>query len=60
VRLLGAVLAACDGLVWSELAPALPGTGGTYFYLREIFRKPDAKFESPGFSNHIERVCMGN
>ena len=29
----------CDGLVWSELAAALPGTGGTYFYLREIFRK---------------------
>ncbi|HLH16402.1 MAG TPA: amino acid permease, partial [Bryobacteraceae bacterium] len=37
--MLGAVLAACDGLVWSELAAALPGTGGTYFYLREIFRK---------------------
>ena len=36
--LLGAVLAICDGLVWSELAAALPGTGGTYFYLREIFR----------------------
>lgn len=37
--LLGAVLALCDGLVWSELAAALPGTGGSYFYLREIFRK---------------------
>jgi amino acid transporter len=37
--LAGAVLALCDGLVWSELAAALPGTGGTYFYLREIFRK---------------------
>src|SRR5215468_10623113 len=37
--LLGAVLAVCDGLVWSELSAALPGTGGTYFYLREIFRK---------------------
>ncbi len=37
--MLGAALAACDGLVWSELAAALPGTGGTYFYLREIFRK---------------------
>jgi amino acid transporter len=36
--LLGAVLAICDGLVWSELAAAFPGTGGTYFYLREIFR----------------------
>ena len=37
--LLGAVLAMCDGLVWSELAAALPGTGGTYHYLREIFHK---------------------
>jgi amino acid transporter len=37
--LLGAVLALCDGLVWSELAAAMPGTGGTYLYLSEIFRK---------------------
>jgi APA family basic amino acid/polyamine antiporter len=37
--LLGAVLALCDGLVWSELAAALPGTGGTYLYLQEAFRK---------------------
>ena len=37
--LLGAGLALCDGLVWSELAAAMPGTGGTYFYLREAFRK---------------------
>src|ERR1044072_4911626 len=36
--LLGAVLAVCDGLVWSELAAALPGTGGTYHHFREIFR----------------------
>ena len=36
--LLGAVLAICDGLVWSELAAAMPGTGGTYLYLREAFR----------------------
>jgi basic amino acid/polyamine antiporter, APA family len=34
---LGAVLALCDGLVWSELAAAMPGTGGTYLYLREAF-----------------------
>ena len=33
------VLALCDGLVWSELAAAMPGTGGTYLYLREAFRK---------------------
>jgi len=37
--LLGAVLAICDGLVWSELAAALPGTGGSYLYLREAFRR---------------------
>jgi amino acid transporter len=37
--LLGAGLAVCDGLVWSELAAAMPGTGGTYLYLRETFRK---------------------
>jgi basic amino acid/polyamine antiporter, APA family len=37
--LLGAVLALCDGLVWSELAAAMPDTGGTYLYLREAFRK---------------------
>src|SRR5271165_3264710 len=36
--LLGAVLALCDGLVWSELAAAMPGTGGTYVYLSEAFR----------------------
>jgi len=34
----GAGLALCDGLVWSELAAAMPGTGGTYLYLREAFR----------------------
>src|SRR5213082_1268715 len=36
--LLGAILAICDGLVWSELAAAMPGAGGTYHYFREIFR----------------------
>ena len=33
----GAALALCDGLVWSELGAALPGSGGTYHYLREVF-----------------------
>ena len=28
----------CDGLIWAELGAALPGSGGTYHYLREIFR----------------------
>jgi amino acid transporter len=36
--LLGTILAACDGLIWSELAAAMPGSGGTYLYLREAFR----------------------
>ena len=35
---LSAILALCDGLVWSELSAAMPGTGGTYVYLREAFR----------------------
>ena len=37
--LLGALLALCDGLVWAELGAALPGSGGTYVYLREAFGK---------------------
>ena len=37
---LGAILAVCDGLVWSELSAAMPGTGGTYVYLREAFETP--------------------
>ena len=35
----GAVLALCDGLVWAELAAAMPGEGGSYLYLREAFRR---------------------
>ncbi len=31
------VIAICDGMVWSELSAALPGAGGTYFYLKEGF-----------------------
>jgi amino acid transporter len=34
---LGAVLALCDGLVWAELAAALPEAGGSYAFLREIY-----------------------
>jgi amino acid transporter len=33
----GAILALCDGLVWSELASRLPRSGGTYAYLRAAF-----------------------
>jgi len=35
--LLGAVLAVCDGLVWAELGAAMPGSGGSYQYLKEIY-----------------------
>lgn len=34
---IAAVLVMCDGLVWSELGAALPGSGGSYHFLREIF-----------------------
>ena len=34
---LGAFFAICDGLVWAELGAALPGSGGSYRYLREIY-----------------------
>jgi len=33
----GALLAGCDGLVSAELGAALPRSGGTYSYLREIY-----------------------
>lgn len=32
-----AVLVLCDGLVWSELGAALPGSGGSYHFLSETF-----------------------
>jgi amino acid transporter len=34
----GALLALCDGLVLAELGAAMPGSGGTYVYLREAFQ----------------------
>jgi amino acid transporter len=36
--IVGAVLALADGLVWAELGAAMPGSGGTYVYLREAFQ----------------------
>jgi amino acid transporter len=33
----GALLAVCDGLVWAELGAAMPGSGGSYRYLKEIY-----------------------
>src|SRR4051794_11284878 len=35
--ILGAFFAICDGLVWAELGAAMPGSGGSYRYLREIY-----------------------
>jgi amino acid transporter len=35
--LVALVIAMADGLVWSELGAALPGSGGSYLYLREGF-----------------------
>ncbi|MFF1403991.1 APC family permease [Streptomyces sp. NPDC058294] len=34
----GAVLALCDGLVWAELGASMPGSGGSYVYLRQAFQ----------------------
>jgi amino acid transporter len=34
---LGAAIALCDGLVWAELGAAMPGSGGSYVYLREAY-----------------------
>src|SRR3989440_6310588 len=35
--ILGAVFAVCDGMVWAELGAAMPGSGGSYRYLSEIY-----------------------
>ena len=35
----GALLVVCDGLVWAELGAAMPGSGGSYRYLGEIYGK---------------------
>jgi len=33
----GALFAMCDGLVWAEFGAAMPGSGGSYRYLRETY-----------------------
>src|SRR5689334_20930404 len=35
--ILGAIFALCDGLVWAELGAAMPGSGGSYRYLQQIY-----------------------
>jgi amino acid transporter len=32
------IIVMCDGLIWAELGAAYPGSGGTYHYLREVFK----------------------
>lgn len=36
--LAGAVLALADGLIWAELGASMPGSGGSYVYLRQAFQ----------------------
>jgi basic amino acid/polyamine antiporter, APA family len=33
----GALFAMCDGMVWAELGAAMPGSGGSYSFLRESY-----------------------
>jgi len=35
----GIVLAVSDGMIWSELSAAMPGSGGSYLYLRHSFNR---------------------
>ena len=35
--LVGAIVAVSDGMVWAELSSRLPGSGGTYVYVREAY-----------------------
>ncbi|MFN8857195.1 MAG: amino acid permease, partial [Planctomycetaceae bacterium] len=35
--IIAAILVLCDGLVWSELGAALPGSGGSYHFLSKIY-----------------------
>src|SRR5213595_2546189 len=37
--LVALVIVICDGMVWSELGAAMPGSGGSFHYLREAFGK---------------------
>src|SRR6187397_3543866 len=35
--LVALVIVLCDAMVWSELGAAMPGSGGSFVYLRETF-----------------------
>jgi amino acid transporter len=54
----GAVIAIADGMVWSELAAALPGSGGSYVYLRDSFgREQWGRFWA--FLFIFQLICSG-
>ncbi|MEU9011627.1 APC family permease [Streptomyces sp. NPDC048479] len=40
----GALLALADGLIWAELGSSMPGSGGSYVYLRQAFQYRTGKF----------------
>jgi amino acid transporter len=40
--LVALVIVICDGMVWSELGAAMPGSGGSFHYLREAFGRERA------------------
>jgi len=55
---LGAAIAIADGMVWSELAAALPGSGGSYVYLRDSFgRATWGRFWA--FMFIFQMICSG-
>jgi hypothetical protein len=58
--ILGAVLAICDGQVWSELGAAWPGSGGSYRYLRGVgaaaLRAEAGILLSSGSLRFLERI----
>jgi amino acid transporter len=35
--ILGGLVALCDGMIWSELAAAFPGSGGTYHFYDSVY-----------------------
>src|ERR1044071_2000470 len=37
--LVALVITISDGMIWSELGASMPGSGGSYIYLREGFRR---------------------
>lgn len=39
----GALLALADGLIWAELGASMPGSGGSYVYLRQAFQYRSGK-----------------